>query len=343
MGLKRAVGIGPAPATGQENRTMSMTVHARRLGAMLLAVVVALAANRVPAATDIVAEVNGQPISRQVFQIYYRMAQNEHVQKGNPINEAYMRDMRTRLIEYLVETELLLQDANRQGIAISDEVVDQAVQDVREGTGSERFNAELQKKGLGLEDYRLLRRRELTIEKLITTRIAPDVVVDEAEIQAFYRRHAERFRVPERLQIRHITLRFPPDAADDQKAQVRERIVAIQRQIEDGGDFAELAHKHSEDPSRQQGGDAGFKTAEEVRRTFGQAVIDLPDGRMSPPIETPFGYHLVIVAARQPAREIPLAKVKEGIRQNLYRQQTRKPIQAYVKQLREKARIVIHE
>jgi parvulin-like peptidyl-prolyl isomerase len=344
MGVKPEVGIGPAPATGLENLLMLRTVHACRLGALLLAVVVVVTLNHVQAATDIVAEVNGQPISRQTFQAYYRLEVQASARKGNPINEAYLRELRRRLIDDLVVSELLLQEARRRGVAVTDEELAAAAKADRTAAATDAaIEAQPKAKGIGIDEYREMRRRKLTIEKLIATHIVPDVTLSEADIQAFYRRHAERFQVPERLHIRHITLRFPTDADAAAKAGVRERIGEIQRQIAAGRDFGELAHKYSEDPSRQKGGDAGFVDADRVTRTFGQRVLELPAGQMSAPIESPWGHHLVIVEARQPARQIPLEQVQAEIRQALFRQKTTEPIKTYVKNLREKARIVIHE
>lgn len=318
--------------------------HWRFWGALLLASALLFSGTGVQAVADSIADVNGHPISRQIFQIYYRPQVEKFSAQGNPINEAYLRNLRKYVIEDLIDSELLLQEARKLGIEVTDEILNESIENDRsQYADEEQFRAELRKYGLGIEDYRQRRRRALTIEKLIATHIAPDVFVSDADIRAYYRRHAERFRVPERLHIHHITLRFPPDAGDDQKESVRERIVAIQRQIEAGEDFAELAHKHSEDPSRQQGGDAGFRAADQVARKFGQAVLELPTGRMSPPIQTPQGYHLVIVAAREPARNVPLDKVRARINRELYEQRTREPIQAYVRKLRERARIVIHE
>lgn len=77
--------------------------------------------------TDMIAEVNGAPITRRSFQVDYRHAVNAHARKGNPVNEAYLRDLRKRLIDYLVETELLFQDARARGIHVSDKELDQAI------------------------------------------------------------------------------------------------------------------------------------------------------------------------------------------------------------------------
>lgn len=128
-----------------------------------------------------------------------------------------------------------------------------------------------------------------------------------------------------------------------QKAAVRERIREIARQLAAGRDFGELAHRYSDDPSRQKGGDTGFMDAGQASRMFGRRVLAIPTGQVSAPLETPTGYHLVIIEARRPPREIPLNEVRGTIHQTLYQQRTSAPVKSYVQILREKAAIVIHE
>ncbi len=291
-----------------------------------------------------IAEVNGAPITRQRFQIEYRQAVNDYARKGNPINEAYLRNLRARLIDYLVETELLLQDAHARGFAVTDQELRRTMAAEKAASNNEEGrDAELQAAGLRREQYRERRRDALIIKKLIREHIARDVVIRDQDVEAYYTRNAERFHVPERLHIRHITLRLPPDADESLKAAVRNRILDIQRQYQNGRDFAELAYKFSEDPSRQKHGDAGLVDAGLAARTFGERVLEIPTGQVGPPLETPLGYHLVAIEARQPPRVIPLEDVRDVIGRILYREQTDAPVKEYVKALRAKATIVIYE
>lgn len=316
----------------------------RAFQALLLLIIFWFAVGADGPKPSIVAEVNGAPITRQRFQVDYRQAVNDYARKGNPINEAYLRDLRVRLIDYLVETELLLQDARRKDIEVTDRELAQALAAERSAALSEEeFNNQLQAAGLSQGEYRDRRRQALVIEKLIRDHIAGHVVISDQDVEAYYAENPQRFRIPERLHIRHITLRFPPDADDAQKAAVRDRILDIQRQYIAGRDFAELAYKFSEDPSRQERGDAGFVDARLAARTFGERVLEIPTGQVGPPLETPIGYHLVAIEDRQPARDIPLDDVRDGIRKTLFRRQASAPVKAYVKGLREKATIVIHE
>ncbi|MBL0716198.1 MAG: peptidylprolyl isomerase [Desulfosarcina sp.] len=289
---------------------------------------------------DSIAEVNGVPILRRSFQIDYRQAVDKFAQKGNPVNEAHLRDLRARLIDYLVETELLYQDARRVGIQVSDR--DLAADRAR-FANEDQFRGHLQTMDMSVAEYRERCLRDLTIKRLIETRIARDITVSDQEIQDYYQQQAQRYQIPERLHVRHITLRFPPAADATRKSAVRDRILDIRRQINAGQDFAELALRFSEDPNREKGGDAGFLDAGQPSRTFGQKVLEISTGQVSEPLETPQAYHLVTIEARQPSRTIPLVSVREGIRRQLYRQKTIDPIREHVKVLRHKARIVIHE
>lgn len=317
----------------------------RRSFQMLLALIILmLTAGAGGQAVSIVAEVNGAPITRQRFQVDYRQAVNDYARKGNPINEAYLRNLRARLIDYLVETELLLQDARRKGVAVTDQELDRILAAERStARGEAEISAGLEAVGLDWDQYRERRRQALVIEKLIREHIARHVVIRDQDVEKYYAQNPQEFRIPERLHIRHITLRFPPDADESQKAAVRDRLLDIERRYSAGGDFAELAYRYSDDPSRQNSGDAGFVDARLAAQTFGERVLEIPTGEVGPPLETPIGWHLVAIEGRQPARDIPLDQVREVIRKTLFRQQTSAPVKDYVQSLREKATIVVYE
>jgi parvulin-like peptidyl-prolyl isomerase len=312
---------------------------------MLLALIILmLTAGAGGQAVSIVAEVNGAPITRQRFQVDYRQAVNDYARKGNPINEAYLRNLRARLIDYLVETELLLQDARRKGVAVTDQELDRILAAERStARGEAEISAGLEAVGLDWDQYRERRRQALVIEKLIREHIARHVVIRDQDVEKYYAQNPQEFRIPERLHVRHITLRFPPDADESQKAAVRDRLLDIERRYSAGGDFAELAYRYSDDPSRQNSGDAGFVDARLAAQTFGERVLEIPTGEVGPPLETPIGWHLVAIEGRQPARDIPLDQVREVIRKTLFRQQTSAPVKDYVQSLREKATIVVYE
>lgn len=73
---------------------------------------------------------------------------------------------------------------------------------------------------------------------------------------------------------------------------------AIKKQIEEGGDFADLARQHSQCPSGQQGGDLGQFSSGQMVKEFDQVVFNDEVGKVHGPVQTQFGFHLIEITSR---------------------------------------------
>lgn len=123
------------------------------------------------------------------------------------------------------------------------------------------------------------------------------VAVTDAEVAAFYREHRDDFVRPAQAQVRWVTLDRAPAAADT--AAARDRALALRREVLSGADFAEVARRESADPgSAARGGDLGTFGRGVMTPAFEQAVWSLPLRRISEPVQTPFGFHLIEVTSR---------------------------------------------
>ena len=144
---------------------------------------------------------------------------------------------------------------------------------------------------------------------LIVRRRAVVVALDEelgrdfrrpGAVEQYFQQHADQF---EQLCASHILV-----GSKEKAAELRSRIEA-------GADFAELARQESTDTaSAQQGGDLGCRTAGTFVPEFEDAAAKVPVGQVSPPVQTAFGWHLILVRER---RQPSLDEVRSDVEQRL--------------------------
>src|SRR5438105_4357271 len=126
----------------------------------------------------------------------------------------------------------------------------------------------------------------------------PVQVTDEDYKRAYSQRQDE-FKEPEQADVRHILVKTEQEAKD------------IKKQLEGGAKFEDLAKKYSVDPgSKDQGGLYKGVTRGKMVPEFDAATFSLPIGKVSDPVKTSFGYHIIRVDARRPAKIKTLDEVK---------------------------------
>jgi peptidyl-prolyl cis-trans isomerase C len=110
---------------------------------------------------------------------------------------------------------------------------------------------------------------------------------------------------------------------------------AIKAELEKGADFAELAKKKSKDPGASDGGDLGFFTKEQMVPEFSAVAFALEPGKISDPVKSQFGWHIIKVEEKRSRTAPPFDQVKSQIETYV----TRKAQADYVAKLREAAKI----
>ena len=165
------------------------------------------------------------------------------------------------------------------------------------------------------EDFRRGEQRVIRYLVVETSRLRRTLPVEQTELRAYYDAHGSEFSTGEQAHARHILFRLPPSADASQRAEIKLKAEGVLRIAQAGGDFAELAAKHSEDPgSKDTGGDLGWFGRGEMVPEFESAVFSAKPGELLGPVESQYGLHIIKVEGFTPQRQQPFEEVEEQVK-----------------------------
>jgi len=145
----------------------------------------------------------------------------------------------------------------------------------------------------------------------------PKVNVDVDEIRDYYEAHPEQYAKPKTVEARHILFKVGSGDNPEKDEDARKKAVDVLDKIRNGEDFAELAKKYSEGPSKDAGGYIGEFRKEAMVAPFAEEAFSLEAGAVSDPVRTPFGWHIIKVEKINPATTEPLEKAEPAIREKI--------------------------
>ncbi len=291
----------------------------------------------------VVARVNGVEIKkdellRQGDEMRMRMMQATRGQGMPPLDAGFYH----QILDGMVAQTLILQDAKKQGITVSDQEVATQIDTIKKQfPDAATFQKALASQGMTEKALQDNMREQALIQKYVTTKVLSTVTVDDAAARQFYDQNKEKMQRPERVHLRHILIKVAPNATADDKAKAKAKIDDLLKRAQGGEDFAKLAAENSEDPgSKVQGGDLSWVVPGQMVPAFDKAGFALTKpNEISPVVETQFGYHIIQLLERQPASAVPFEEAKGRITQMLKQQQAGQKVQAYVEQLKKQAKV----
>lgn len=157
--------------------------------------------------------------------------------------------------------------------------------------------------------------------------------VDEPALEQFYQSNRERFSSAPLVAARHILLAVPPDD-DAERSRTREQAVALLNDLrEKPGRFAEFAAQYSGCPSKEQGGALGQISSGQTVAEFERQLLRLEEGLASQPLESRYGFHLVLVDQRIEGKQLPFDLVRDSIQAELAERVWQKAVVQYIETL----------
>ena len=258
--------------------------------------------------------------------------------------EAAKGEIRRGLIdEFIVRTILTKEIANRRAAATDKEigeVMDAMKAQLPAGMTIDdlfkknKINAKKMREEIGMN---------LSINKLVLQELGGKVNVTDQEISDFYAKNQDKFKQPEAVHARHILIAKAADDTDKIKMEKKTKAEDIRRQLVAGSDFAILATKSSDCPSKQNGGDLGFFSRGQMVKPFEDAAFSQEKNAIGPIVETDFGYHIIQVLERKSAQVTKLdSELKKQISSFLERQKQQAAFESLLKKLKGGANIMVY-
>jgi peptidyl-prolyl cis-trans isomerase SurA len=253
-------------------------------------------------------------LQSQVLEVIQRLqiSDPEIPAESDPEYAEFFNDVRDSSVDRL----LVLQAAAKDSLIQVDEPrIDQQVQEridqlSRQFGGMPSLQIALQRDGFTLGEYRDFLRndaRQAQIEQLFLqqqlAQARPVEVTEEELLQRFQELTPQLQQRPRLLTFRQVVVM--PSPSDSAKALARAEAVTILDSIAAGSDFAALATVHSDDVGTASvGGDLGWFRRGQMVREFEEAAFSIPVGRVSQPVETVFGFHVIKVERARGRSEI---------------------------------------
>ena len=159
----------------------------------------------------------------------------------------------------------------------------------------------------------------------------------QQEIQQYYTAHQGEYSTPEQAKSRHILIKVDAGADAKTDAAAKAKAEGILKQLQSGGNWADLAKNNSDDPgSKETGGELGFAQRGRMVPEFDNAIFTQKIGDIKI-VKSQFGYHIVQVEERQTAHAQQINEVLPTIQATLIRQKEAKAEQDYATTLTSEA------
>ena len=327
--------IHPVHIPCYREKRKSMKKHVLAL-ALLLVLVLAFAAacgNSVPKGA--IAKVNDGKITQAQFDKIISESKAQAKSAGSTfpsVDSATYKSYKAQIIRYLLQAELIRQQAAKMGVKVSKAQLDAYINKIVKAYGGiAKVNKTLTSQGMTMAD---LRNQEETtlLGNAVVKKVAAKSPVTEAQILAYYNANRASFNVAASRVTRHILVKTQATAL-----KVRALLVADPSDA----NWKNLAAKYSIDSgSKGNGGSLGAVVKGQMVKQFETADFALKLNEISQPVKSKYGYHVIQVTKINKAKVAKFADVKAKVKQTLQSQLQTKTWTSWLNSLTKKTKIV---
>jgi len=247
-----------------------------------------------------VATVNGAKIYLDEYQVRLNQKMTMLPKGLDTEDRRLMSRLEEEVLEEMITEKIIELRAKELGISVGASEVEERIHEIKKDYG-EDFASRLAQQNIRYDQWKEELRKELLVQKLVAVDVNAHIRVSDDEAEDYYNDHRDRYREGARVRAAQIVVRD------------RETAQEIWNRLKDGEDFAALASKYSIGPEAIRGGDLGYLTRGEMPDPLDETIFRLPVNKISPVVQSPYGFHIVKVSEIMPARVKSFAEVKDEI------------------------------
>ena len=252
-----------------------------------------------------------------------------------------IKDFTLRLVDSIIQEELLSQEAKKQSLKIDESElknnVDQWKNSITKDTTAKEY---YEKNGITEEVVTDIFKEQMN-RSALEANYTKNNPVTQAEIDKYYNEHKSEYTNAQ-VKASHIIIKTQNDdgteMSQDKVDSAKKQIDEIYAKIKAGEDFAKLAKQYSQDASKDAGGDLGFFSKGQMVKEFEEVAFSMKVGEVSEPFKTKYGYHVVKLTDKKEDTTDP-KQVKEFLKGTLQQEKFNK----YVEELKKAAKITKDE
>jgi peptidyl-prolyl cis-trans isomerase SurA len=252
--------------------------------------------------------------------------------------------VRREFLNRFIETRLQLQEAEREKVAVDEAEIDEELLERIKKTNLkdlEEFKAALKGQGLSYDSVRKRLRDNIKLAKVVRRKVTIRISVTEPEIDRFLAENRDKLETGLAYHARHILIVPEGGTHDAAWEGARIRTEVVRTQLKEGADFTELARKHSADATAKDGGDLGALKRGELSPDIENRILALAPGQVSDPYRSELGYHIFRLESKDGLEGEGLTRARQQIREILFRQKYEARLEAWLREIRERAVIEV--
>ena len=298
----------------------------RFLTALLVIAALWVSAFRAFAIEDaIIAVVNNEVITYQDLRDHLQAAYIRLNLEKRPQSEIdrIMAELKSEGLNKLIKDKLILSEANKKGIEVSEEAVEERIQEIKSQYPSHQaFLDSVTAGGYTLTDMRNKIRDQIKIQSLVEAEVRSKIRINPQEVTDYYKQNRAQFIKPERINLDSIFI-----AKSNPPEEARQKIQEAMAALGTGKSFREVADEYSETPP------IGTIARGELLPRIEVIVFSLTDGEISSVVDTEQGFYIFKVLGKTLRYEASLDEVKMQIYNTLFEKKFQQDFAAWMTEL----------